>query len=478
MKSSTPCLLQPIKFGTDGWRAITADQFTFQNLERVTQAYCDHLHKVRKTDAALSVCVGFDNRFLADRFAMHAAKVLAGNGIKVELYDKPVHTPLVSFAVIKEKHCGGLMLTASHNPAEYSGFKIKEDWGGSAFEETTRSVEGLLDAKPVKLSEEAIASTGLQQLEKAYRQHIAALIDLERIKSASFDITIDSMYGTGSTLIQSFIEGKRTIARTIRAERDCLFGNIAPEPIDKNLQALKTEVQKRNSTIGLATDGDGDRLGAVNELGESMTMHEVGPLLLLHLARGRKQTGTVVSTVTQSVLMRRIAEASGLKYTETPVGFKYIAREMLSDDVLIGAEESGGIGIKGHIPERDGVFNGLLLLEALAFNKTSPTQYVQELHREFGTFYYDRQDLKVPSATGTQFLTALQTRPPTQLADTKVVELVTTDGVKIVLEDDSWLMFRQSGTEPVLRVYAEATSKQKTADLLKHAHELLAMTNH
>ena len=397
-----------------------------------------------------------------------------GNNIRVHLFNKAVHTPMVSFAVTTDKHHGGLMLTASHNPAEYSGFKIKEDWGGSAFDHTTRSVESLVDKSPIRLSETVPAAIDLEHILHAYKRHLGRLIDLEKIKSAGFDVTIDSMHGTGSNLIECFIVGKDTRATTIRGERDCLFGNIAPEPIDKNMQALKSAVRQRRSMIGLATDGDGDRLGAVNEFGETMTMHEVCPLLLLHLARARRQNGAVVATVTQSVLMKRIAKAIGLKYKETAVGFKYIASEMLTDDVLIGAEESGGIGVKGHIPERDGVFNALLLLEALADSRKSPAEYVRSLHDEFGAFFYDRQDLKVPLGIGARFLDHVQKHGPKTLADTAVVDIATTDGVKLILSDDSWLMYRQSGTEPVLRVYAEATSKQKTADLLKEANQILA----
>ncbi|HKG15811.1 MAG TPA: hypothetical protein VKB12_21000, partial [Pyrinomonadaceae bacterium] len=247
-----------------------------------------------------------------------------------------------------------------------------------------------------------------------------------------------------------------------------LFGGVAPEPIDRNLAPLRERVKERGALVGLATDGDADRVGAVNELGETMTMHEVVPVVLLHLARARGMTGGVVRTFSQSVLLKRIAAAHGLALHETPIGFKYVADLMLREDILIGAEESGGIGVRGHIPERDGVLNSLLFLEAVVASGKTPTELVTEMHREFGEFYFGRRDLHTEVARGLALVESLATRPPASIEQHPVKTTETLDGTKLAFGDESWLLFRQSGTEPVLRVYAEATSKEMTHALLEH----------
>lgn len=464
--------LDPIKFGTDGWRAVIADQYTFANLERVSQAYASSMLQDFPEAKPVSVSIGYDNRFLSEQFAARVGQVLSANGLHVELFSQAVPTPLLSFAVIHGKKNGGIMITASHNPPEFNGFKIKADWGGSAFEEATRAVEALVDRSPVKM-DVAPASDPPDKVWAPYKKHVRKLIDIEKIKDAGLTVVVDSMHGTGSSHIQEFIEGGKTVVKTVRGNRDVLFGGVAPEPVDRNLGALKEAVIAANATVGIATDGDADRLGAVSDSGQTMTMLEVVPILLVHLLKNRGAKGKVVATVTQSVLLRRMARAYNLEFVETPVGFKYIAREMLDSDVLIGAEESGGIGVQGHIPERDGIFNGLLFLEAIAALGKKPSELMSELHKEFGFFAYGRNDLHVSPSDGKQFLSALKKTPPASICGSAIKDIVTMDGVKFVFADDSWLMFRQSGTEPVLRTYAEATSEEKTAQLLSEALVLL-----
>jgi phosphomannomutase len=274
------------------------------------------------------------------------------------------------------------------------------------------------------------------------------------------------MHGTGGRWVEGFLKGGRLAVETIRAGRDPLFGGVAPEPIDRNLAPLKGRVTERRALLGLATDGDADRVGAVNERGETMTMHEVVPLVLLHLARARGERGGVVRTFSQSVLLKRISAAHGLPLRETPIGFKYVADLMLREDILIGAEESGGIGVRGHIPERDGILNSLLLLEAVAASGKSPTEMVVEMHREFGEFYFGRRDLHTEVARGLALVGSLAERPPAAVGAHAVAGVETLDGTKLVFADESWLLFRQSGTEPVLRVYSEATSVEKMHALL------------
>jgi phosphomannomutase len=314
-----------------------------------------------------------------------------------------------------------------------------------------------------------------QQLEPAiesYKAQIASYIDLERLRKSAAVVVVDPMHGVGGTWVESLLTGGELAVETIRAYRDPLFGGVNPEPIDSNLGALKDRVLESKALVGLATDGDADRVGAVNERGETMTMHDVVPLILLHLIRQRKMTGAVVRTFSQSVLLKRIAAAHNLKLYETPIGFKYIAELMLKEDILIGAEESGGIGVKGHIPERDGILNSLLFLEAIITAGKPPSEMLHDLHREFGEFHFGRKDLHVEPSVGQELIEQLAKATPHELAGYKVTGVETTDGTKLLFEDESWLLFRQSGTEPMLRIYAEATTMAKAEALLAAGEEL------
>jgi phosphomannomutase len=504
----------PIHFGTDGWRAVIAEDFTFANLERVAQAYAGYLiqqfgsqNPEAKTQSLLKqlvdvgqiseveaetgmfrnaiqnavaeshpplVIIGYDRRFLSEQFAARAAEVLAASGLRVALFNEAVPTPVVSWAVKLNHAAGGVVITASHNPANFNGFKIKAPWGGSASPEITSLVESLVDAQPPRRLEGVTTPDETALLEASvasYRAQIASYVDLERLKSARMKVVVDPMHGTGGRWVESFLRGGQLEVETIRAERDPLFGGVNPEPIERNLAALMSRVKETGAALGLATDGDADRVGAVNEEAETMTMHEVVPLVLLHLARERKMTGGVVRTFSQSVLTKRIAEAHGLKLHDTPIGFKYIADLMLREDILIGAEESGGIGVKGHIPERDGVLNSLLLLEAVVAAGKSPSAMVKEMHREFGEFYFGRRDLHCEVGRGQDLVMRLASRPPGEVAGHAVQGVENLDGTKLLFEDESWLLFRQSGTEPALRVYSEATSKAKVEALLNEGEK-------
>jgi len=467
----------PIKFGTDGWRAVIADEYTFANVERVAQAYADYLTTAEGSPLIKQqplVVVGYDRRFLSESFAQRAAEVIAGNNFAVAVFNAAVPTPLISWAVKKLGAVGGVVITASHNPASFNGFKIKAPWGGSAAPETTAAVERLVDASSPK---RAALSAGSQEMlwtaVESYRAQIASYIDLDRLRQAKGLVVVDPMHGAGGTWVESFLVGGELKVETIRGARDPLFGGVNPEPIDMNLGALKERVVASNALLGLATDGDADRLGAVNERGQTMTMHDVVPLILLHLVRERKMSGGVVRTFSQSVLLKRIAAAHNLKLYETAIGFKYIADLMLNDDILIGAEESGGIGVKGHLPERDGILNSLLFLEAVIAAGKSPSEMLSELHREFGEFHFRRRDLHIPTAVGQRLIEQLQQDAPRELAGYAVVGVETTDGTKLLFEDESWLLFRPSGTEPMLRIYSEATSIEKSEALLT-AGEALA----
>jgi phosphomannomutase len=469
--------LAPIRFGTDGWRAVIADEFTFANLERVAQAYASYLQKHVDSkaigDEPPLVVVGYDRRFLSDSFARRACEVLCGNGFRIALFSEDTPTPLISWAVKDLKAIGGLVITASHNPPDFNGFKIKAPWGGSATAETTSAVEKLVDVSAPKQSK--VVRDGHELLEPAvesYCKQIVSYIDLERLRTTAGLVIVDPMHGTGGRWVESFLSGGKLQVETIRANRDPLFGGVNPEPIDRNLAPLKTRVVEAQALVGLATDGDADRVGAVDERGETMTMHDVVPLMLLHLARHRKMTGGVVRTFSQSILTKRIAKALGLKLYETAIGFKYIADLMLKDDILIGAEESGGIGVKGHIPERDGILNSLLFLEAVITAGKAPSEMLRDLHEEFGEFHFGRRDLRVEVEQGKALVAHLAANPPGKLADDEVTNVETLDGTKLEFSDESWLLFRQSGTEPALRIYSEATSIQKMNDLLAEGTRL------
>jgi phosphomannomutase len=475
--------LTPIRFGTDGWRAVIAEDFTFANLERVAQAYSDYLQRSGLEDerngasdnsSAPLVIIGYDRRFLSEQFAARVMEVLGGNGLRTALFDEAVPTPLVSWAVKQRGAAGGVVITASHNPSTFNGFKIKAPWGGSASPEITSIVESLVDARaPRRRTERATdESVILKQATASYRSQISSYIDLERLRASRMSAVVDSMHGSGSRWVESFLQNGELQIETVRAERDTLFGGVNPEPIDRNLAALKARVRERSARLGLATDGDADRLGAVNERAETMTMHEVVPLILLHLARNRRMTGGVVRTFSQSVLTKRIASAHNLKLYDTPIGFKYVADLMLKEDILIGAEESGGIGVKGHIPERDGILNCLLLLEAVVASGKPPSEMVSEMHREFGEFYFDRRDIHCEVSRGQELVAYLALEPPGEVAGHSVRAVETMDGTKLLFADESWLLFRQSGTEPALRVYSEATSKAKAKALLDEGERL------
>ena len=474
--------LAPIRFGTDGWRAIIARDFTFANVERVAQAYAVYLLRQQEARAAAAtgvsnapfVVVGYDRRFLSPQFAERAAEVLAGNSLRIALFDEAVPTPLVSWAVRETGAAGGVVITASHNPPDFNGFKIKAPWGGSASPETTSAVEALVDADAPR-RREIVSIDERDRLEAAvesYCVQISSYVDLERLRDAQLTVVLDSMHGSGGRWVESFLKGGALRAETIRASHDPLFGGVNPEPIDRHLGALKRRVEEVGACLGLATDGDADRLGAVNEQGLTMTMHEVVPLILLHLARHRGMKGGVIRTFSQSILTKRIAAAHNLLLFETPIGFKHIAELMLREDILLGAEESGGIGVRGHIPERDGILNCLLLLEAVVTAGKPPSEMVRDMHREFGAFYFGRRDLSMEVRRGQDLVTTLASAPPAVIGGYGVVGVETMDGTKLLFDDESWLLFRQSGTEPVLRIYSEATSPAKSEALLDGGQRL------
>ncbi|HMV47383.1 MAG TPA: phosphoglucomutase/phosphomannomutase family protein [Blastocatellia bacterium] len=466
-----------IKFGTDGWRARIAEDFTFANVEIVTQALIDYL-KTQSTSGQLAVLVGYDRRFLSDLFAQRVAEVFAGNGVAVDLFDTDVPTPLVSFEVKRRGLDGGVMLTASHNPPEFNGFKFKAPYGGSATPAITNQIEKLVGATaPQRLPLAEAQKQGIANVitpPDDYRRHIENFIAIKDLRNADALVIADPMHGTGGRWVERILSGGKLRVETIRAERDPLFGGVLPEPMPWNLELTSRVIRERGALMALVTDGDADRVGAMDERGEYINTHQILMILLLHLVRNKGLKGSVARTFSQSVIVKRIAESYGFRLFETPIGFKHVGELMLdpANDFLTGGEESGGIGVRGHIPERDGVFNCLLLLEAVLAMGKKPSEIIQDIWREFGEFHFERRDLHVDISAGQQLVAAMRDNTPDTFAGHKVVSVATLDGTKLFFEDESWILFRQSGTEPVLRIYCEATSIEKMTKMMDEGERL------
>jgi phosphomannomutase len=470
------------KFGTDGWRGVIAEDFTFDNVRRAAQATASFWNETAGQRNKLAM-VGYDGRFLSEVYAKLVCEVLAANGIHALYAPEMVPVPAVAFAVRDpDIRCqGAVMITASHNPPQFNGYKIKADYAGPADPELCRLVEAHIDRLPVKtLRFEDGLKEGSIELYDPRPAHFAAvkkLVDLQAIRRAKLRVVVDSMHGAGGTLLQGLILGQAPARRidvtTIRSNRDPLFGGVNPEPISKNLGALCVAVKAARADIGVATDGDADRTGVVDNRGRYVSIQLVFAMLLLHLLRNRKwKGGRVVRSTNCTVLVDRICQAHGLKCVEVPVGFKYICEQMRQHDVLIGGEESGGFGFRGHIPERDGILANLMLLEMLAMTKKSVTQIVADIQKEFGKSAYDRIDIHYPLEKRQNLIETLRRKPPRDLLGTPLARVNDSDGVKYIAADDSWLMFRASGTEPIIRIYSEAAGATRLKQLLEHGRNL------
>jgi alpha-D-glucose phosphate-specific phosphoglucomutase len=465
-----------IRFGTDGWRAVIAETFTFGNLRLVAQAVADYVIKQANGGPQPEVVVGFDTRFLSDRFAAETARVLAANGIITWLARTDAPTPAISYNVLDKKAVAGVVITASHNPPRYNGFKLKASYGGSALPEQCAEVERLLEvaqreARGPNLMDydKAIEQGMIRRFNptNAYYEHLESLVDLDKISQAELRIVADPMYGSGRTAVRSLLSRSRCHVTEIRGDLNPGFGGIHPEPIRKYLDMLAATIQTEHADVGLATDGDADRIGAMDGQGNFVDPHTIMSLALRYLAEKRGLVGDVVKTVSTTMMINRIAAKYGLKVYETPVGFNHIADHMMNGDVLIGGEESGGISIKGHIPEGDGILMAMLLLEIMGDAGVPLVEIVQDLQQKFGPTCYERTDfhLKKP-VPKKEMVEQIKAKAPATMAGETVREVHTFDGIKFVLADDSWLLIRPSGTEPVLRVYSEATSAEMVKALL------------
>jgi len=476
-----------ITFGTDGWRAVISDEFTFTNVRRVAQAIAEVLLENAQAaavdqpeDIPLAV-VGFDTRFLSDRYAWAVSEVLAGNGLRVALTRSDAPTPVVSFAIPHLKAVGGIMITASHNPPRYNGIKLKSAYGGSATVADTKRVEARIganlkeDREPRRMEiDEAIATGQVRKFDPlpAYREHIQHLIDFDTIRRARLHVAMDAMYGTGRGYICNLLSEAGAQVTEIRGEMNPGFNGIHPEPIAKHLKPLIDLVQTNEFHLGLATDGDADRIGAVGPTGRFIDPHCIMTLALRYLVEVRCWSGAVVKTVSTTQMLNTLASRYGLALHETAVGFNHIGDLMMTKDVLIGGEESGGISIKGHIPEGDGVLMGLLMAEIVAYYGKSPEMLLAEVMAEIGHFDYARNDFKVRPFEKNALVSKLTELAPATLAGSPLASINLRDGVKYVMANNSWLLIRPSGTEPVLRVYAEAHSPATVQTLLAEGRAL------
>ncbi|NOT61896.1 MAG: phosphoglucomutase/phosphomannomutase family protein [Acidobacteria bacterium] len=466
-----------IKFGTDGWRARIAEDYTFANVEIVSQAVADYI-KGQNTNGKPAMLVGYDRRFASEHFAQRTAEVFAANGILVDVFDTDVPTPVVSFEVLRRSLDGGIVITASHNPPDFNGYKFKAPFGGSAPPAITNEIEKLIGANaPQRLAFAEAEQQGLARtisVTGEYRAHLEKVIDIAALKKAEGLVIVDPMHGSGGRWVENLLSGGKLKVETIRGERDPMFGGVLPEPMPWSLDLTSRTIKERGALMALVTDGDADRVGAMNEKGDYINTHQILMMMLLHLARHKGQKGSVVRTFSQSVIVKRIAESFGFRLFETPIGFKHVGEIMLdpANEFLVGGEESGGIGVQGHIPERDGVFNSLFLLEAVLTFGKPPSEIVKDIWKEFGEFHFERRDLHVPITSGQKLVAKMRNETPATFAGEKVVNVATLDGTKLIFGDDSWILFRQSGTEPLLRVYCEATSTAKMKTLMDEGEKL------
>jgi len=482
----------PIHFGTDGWRAVISDTFTFHNLRMVTQAIADAVKSDMWNNGTVldinpdtrTIVVGFDTRFLSDRYATEVARVLAANGYTVYLAQSDAPTPTISYTVRNLGAIAGVMITASHNAPRYNGVKLKAAFGGSASREQSRRVEVYLNDNeerargPNLMDYDQARRSGLIQRFNpmpAYYEHLRKLIDFDAIAENPQRVVVDSMYGSGRGVIKGILQGTGCEVQEIRGEMNPGFGGVHPEPIGKYLGALAGAISTHMGDFGLATDGDADRIGAMDERGNFIDPHKIMALALCHLVEKRGWRGPVVKTVSTTRMIDRLAQQYGLPVYETPVGFNHIADYMLKEDVLIGGEESGGISFRGNIPEGDGVLMGLLLVEIVATSGKSLNNLVENLLKSVGPAFYQRSDLRLNRpVTKAKMRKHLLENAPAGIADVKVEDILTIDGVKYLLADDSWLLIRPSGTEPVLRVYAESRSPEMVEAMIGFGEQVAA----
>jgi len=475
-------MTNPIKFGTDGWRGIIAEDFTFDNVRICAQAVAEYI-KQNGLDKQ-SLVIGYDTRFASEDFAAAAAEVIAGNNIKVHLCLKPAPTPVVSFAVPATKSAGAIVITASHNPGSWNGLKYKSQAGASAPGEIISQIEGNI-ASLTRLGgavkrlalDKALKKGAVDYLDPSptYFDHLSHFIDTEELRRQKLKIIVDPMYGAGIGYFKTALQNGNLKIIEINAERNPSFPQIQPEPIAKNLTKLSRLVVEQKADVGLATDGDADRIGIMDERGQFLTQHQVFALLCLYLLEVRGERGAMVRTLTSTMMISRLGKLFDVAVFETPVGFKYVAPLMMEKNAIIGGEESGGYGFRGHIPERDAILAGLYFLDFMVKTGKTPSQLLDYLYSKVGPHYYDRRDFHISAAKRQKILNRLSSSSPNSIGGSKVTKVDSTDGFRFFLGDDSWLLIRFSGTEPLVRIYSEAESLERMRMLLDEGKKMIGL---
>jgi phosphomannomutase len=452
-----------IKFGTDGWRAIIAEEFTFSNVERAVYAmavYIKETYHAREESKDVPVLIGYDTRFLADKFAIRAAQLLTGLGIRAKVASRDVPTPCIAWATQNEPTAGALQFTASHNPPEYCGLKYIPHFAGPATNDITNSIVAHLKDMPDGYE---VSNIDVEYFDPSaqYLKSLEHIVDLKTISSSKLKVGFDALYSTSRGYLDQVLRGCGLSVSTLHDWRDPLFGGGMPEPKAEYLKDLMLMVKSEKLALGVATDGDADRFSVVDENGDFFSPNQLLCLLTRHMVKNRKQRGSIVRTVATTHLLDRLAKNYGLKVIETPVGFKYIGEIMRSEDVLIGGEESGGVSVKGHIPEKDGILANLLIIEMMAFENKPLTEIWSDLLAEAKmTLTYRRADLKLTTRTASGLMERLLEKPMKTLAGRKVTGESRLDGLKLYIDHENWLLIRPSGTEPLIRLYFEGTSSE------------------
>jgi alpha-D-glucose phosphate-specific phosphoglucomutase len=471
-----------IKFGTDGWRAIIAEDFTFDNVRACAQSVALFLKE--SGFASRGLVVGYDTRFASEDFAAAVAEVVTANGVKVYLADKATSTPSVSFSILDKGAGGAAVITASHNPPQWNGFKYKPDFAGSATPEVIARLEAPL---PDIVASGAVPRLALSEAESrgllvrfdplpAYMAQLRRLVDLDAIRAADLKVCIDPMYGSGRGYMRELLSGGRLVLKEIHGERNPLFPGLhSPEPIRHNLAELAAAVRAEKADVGLATDGDADRMGVVDESGEYVDQLQVFGLLTYYLLEARGERGAIVKSLTTTRMVMRLGEIYDVPVYETPVGFKYLGPKMMESNALIAGEESGGYAFRGHLPERDGVLASLYFLDFVARTGKRPSALLAELYDRVGPHYYDRVDIRMRPEERAGVLKRVDESRPKEVAGVRVVGRDTVDGYRFELENGGWLLIRFSGTEPLIRIYTEVPEKRLVPELLKAGRELAGL---
>jgi phosphomannomutase len=463
-----------IRFGTDGWRGVIAEDFTFANVRTVASAIARYMVRAERPERG--VLVGFDTRFNSERFARVAAEAVARTGTPVWLAEEACPTPAISLLVRLREAAGGIMITASHNPYRWNGVKLKASYGSSASPAIVAQIESELEREqPGGLPALPPRPDLIHSLDARapYLETLDKLVDWERLRAAKFRFVADPMHGAARGLLRELFTRRGVACDEIRGTRDPLFGGVHPEPIEPHIEALQRATREGGYDAGFAADGDGDRIGAVDRDGTFITPHQIFSLLFWHLAGTRGLSGDVAKTFSTTKLIDKIAEKLGRRVFETPIGFKYICDLMLERDILIGGEESGGIGTKLHLPERDATVNALLLAEVMAWHGKRLGELVAELHAEFGEFHYGRSDQTLRPGQKEKAIAHFASGKVTRVLDWPVVRREDMDGIKVYLGETGWVMVRASGTEPMLRVYAETNRAETTRRVLDEVSALV-----